>query len=647
MKQFTEIHFYPNLIPIDGSRESAESFMKTVADAGFTHAQINHLPDLIHPEAISNPDNIYLWFANLGPGLDLFVSSDLSYGIYPEIYLERNRQVLLRCAAAARKHGLRPTLYLCEPRFVPERFFARHPQLRGPRVDNPTCSKTPLFALCTDRKEVLAHYAQLMGRMMDLVPDLAVATIFTSDSGAGFDYNPDAYAGPNGAGFNRKRPLEQRVVTWLRTLLEAGRKRNPIFRVQLTSGFPPETRAKMLAMAPKGVDGTVFGALSWTGGIEEQWAYHQSRFNVKSLDYKRAAKERLQDFRDRFAAASVGGRTPCVHAALPTYEYLHPLRYVPHPFETARVMKDLARLGARRMIAWGAISPREIVPYDVNLETMRALNERIDANPDQVVRRIAERWVGSKHAGALVEAWRESDRGITRRPLWAHWSGGWKQYLPGPLVPDLTRLTSKEVAYYWQLGFEDMDRLQGVGFFVPHETDERNRDFVLNQLYATVTLPSLKSAADRLDRARRSAPGEAARVLEHQRDHIRLAYLYQRSLWNWFEAGRYLAPGKKPGRGRPMPRIVDDEIEVTRELIALTEGRAEQLLLLNPLGDTMMYAHGPGYVAKLKQRIAVMKRHRNDAPRDLTPGMQALIDYWKEIDSDARELIARKAKGAR
>jgi len=190
-----------------------------------------------------------------------------------------------------------------------------------------------------------------------------------------------------------------------------------------------------------------------------------------------------------------------------------------------------------------------------------------------------------------------------------------------------------------------MDLLQGVGFFVPHEPDERNRDFVLDHLYDEETLPNLCSAVERLDRELKSATGGAADVLERQRDHIRLAYLYQRSLRNWFEAGRYIAPGKKPGRGRSMTRIVDDEIQVTNEMIALTDGRADQLLLLNPLGDTMMYAHGPGYVAKLKQRVAVMKQHRNNPPRDLTPGMKALIDYWKEIDEESKGLL--KKKGAR
>jgi len=632
--QFTEIHFYPNLIPLDGSRDSAEAFMRTVADAGFTHVQINHVPDMIHPEAISNPNNIYLWFASLGPALDLFVSSDLSFGIYPEVYLERNRQVLLCCAEAARRNGLKPVLYLCEPKFVPERFFARHPQLRGARVDNPTCSKTPLYALCVDREEVLEHYAVLMGKMMDLVPDLAAVTIFTSDSGAGFDYNPDSYAGPNGAGFNRQRPLENRVMGWLRTLLEAGQKRNPEFRVQLTSGFQPELRAKILELAPAGIVGGVFGQLSWTGGLEEQWAYHQRRFDLKSLDRVRESETRTRDFAERFKAAAVHGREPLVHVALPTYEYLCPLRYVPHPFEAARLMKALAGIGARKMIAWGTISPRALVPWDINNELMKMLNDHIEADTDTAIRGIAERWVGNKHAAALVEAWRASDRAITRRPLWQHAAGGVKQLLPGPIVPDLTRLTRAEVAYYWQLGFEDNERISGPGFFVPHEPDEKNRDWVLRHMYEEETLPVLQGAAEKLDREAKSASGETATILGRQRDHIQLAYLYQRSYYNWYEAGRYIVPGKQPGTGRLMPQIVDDEIQVTRDLIKLVEGRPDQFLILSPMGDWMMYGHGPGYVAKLQERILVMQAHRDDPPRDLTPGLKALHFHLTKLDRE-------------
>jgi hypothetical protein len=176
-----------------------------------------------------------------------------------------------------------------------------------------------------------------------------------------------------------------------------------------------------------------------------------------------------------------------------------------------------------------------------------------------------------------------------------------------------------------------MERLQGAGYYVPHEPDERNRDFVLAHLYGKQTLPLLSAAAARLDREQQSASGEAARVLERQRDHIRLAYLYQRSSCNWFEAGRYIVPGKNPGPGRPIGQIVDDEIQVTRDLIALLEGRADQFVILVPLGDCMMYTHGLGFVPKLQQRIAIMQAHRHDPARDIGAGLRQMRDHLDGI----------------
>ncbi|HEY3416937.1 MAG TPA: hypothetical protein VGM23_08655, partial [Armatimonadota bacterium] len=266
MPAFPTIVCYPNLLPFDITETNVDRLMATLARAGMTHVQINHLPDLMHPEHLSQPDNFYMSFANFGPALDLFVSSSLNRGLYPELYLDRNRRGLQLFAAGAKRHGLQPLLYLCEPRFVPERFFQRHPTLRGPRVDNPVCSSRPLYALCTDLPEVRAHYREMMAQIMEMVPELSMITLFTSDSGAGFDYNPDQYAGPNGAGFNRKYPLEQRVVEWLSVLLKEGQQVNPDFTINLTSGFPPEIRAKILQIAPPGIIGSVYGLYDWEGG---------------------------------------------------------------------------------------------------------------------------------------------------------------------------------------------------------------------------------------------------------------------------------------------------------------------------------------------------------------------------------------------
>lgn len=635
---FEIVDCYPNLLPFELTQENIEAFMKSVASAGATHVQINHVEDLMHPEALGQPDNVYLWFANFGAALDMFVTSDLNEGLYPRLYLDRNVRCLKRFAAAALRHQLKPILYLCEPRFVPERFFQRHPNLRGARVDNPVASRVPLFALCTDLPEVKAHYQQMMSKMMQLVPELAGAVIFTSDSGSGFDYNPYTYAGSNGAGFNQKFPLARRVSNWLAALATAGQQVNPKFTVKLTSGFPPEERAKILALTPPGVSGNVQGALSWTGGLEEQWAYHQKRFDIAALNRDEARQARLQDMCTRLEAGRVNGQEPTVHVAIPTYDYLDPLRYVPHPWEVVRLLQDYAAMGIKRIALWGIItSPhgRDAVVWDINRHAMLACFEDISLNTDALMQSIAQRWVGSEHAGLLVEAWRRCEEAITRRPLWNHFFGWEKQMLPGPLVPDLTALTAQEKSYYWGLGQQDLERVQGVGYFVPHEPDEANRQYVLEHEYRGRTLPRLEQSLALLEQGEREAPAAARAVFRCQREHVLLAYLFQRSQYNWFEAGRYLAPGKNPGPGRTMVQIIDDEIEVSQQmhqLMAGSTGNEHQSRLLKTFwSDHMMYQHGPGFTGFLLRRISVMQAHRLDQPRSLSERLAKMHQFLKDI----------------
>jgi hypothetical protein len=638
MNAISDIICYSNLLPFETTEENVNSFMETLVSAGVTHIQINHLPDLMHPELLSQPDNVYLWFANFGPPLDLFVSSDLNAGLYPELYLERNRKVLLRFAECARRNGLKPLLYLCEPRFVPERFFQKHPTLRGPRVDNPTCSKTPLYALCTDMTEVQDHYRQMMGKIMDLVPDLSLVSIFTSDSGSGFDYNPNTYAGPNGAGFNQKFPLEKRANRFLSLLCEEGRKKNPDFTVNLTSGFRTEDLKKILDTAPDGVVGSIHGLYDWEGGLEEQWAYHQAmwgipgpKWTVPTLDRKEAAKDRYNDFKERFDMAATKGKSPIAHAEIPNASYPRLVRYAPQPFETIRIMKDLVRIGVKRLASWGVINSVKLVPQDVNIASMKAINADINADPDTVVKSIAEGWVGAKHADVLFEAWKLCDQVWTRRPMWT-FVGLPRQALPGPLVPDITILTDEETAYYRTVALDDLDEIQGKGAFIRHEPDERVRDYVLHELYEKQTFAGLLKAVEILEQEAGKAESEIAEILLRQRDHIYFGYLYQRSHYNWYEAGRYIVPGDDPGHDRSMVEIIDDEIETTRKMIELLEGRQEQFIRMK-YSDEWTYNVGPSFTEHLKIRIGLMEKHRDDAPCCLGETLGKFHAYLKDMES--------------
>jgi hypothetical protein len=265
------------------------------------------------------------------------------------------------------------------------------------------------------------------------------------------------------------------------------------------------------------------------------------------------------------------------------------------------------------------------------MEAMKAINADITADADAVVRGIAESWVGSKHAGALVEAWRLCDRAWTQRPLWNH-GGLPKQALPGPLVPDLTALQPEETAYYRTVALDDLEKIQGLGAFIRHEPDERLRDYVIGELYEKQTLAGLARAVELLDREAAAADATTAAVLRRQRDHIHFGYLVQRSHYNWYEAGRYIVPGEKPAQGRSMAGIVDDEIATTRAMIAMLEGRQDQFIRTMH-SDTMTYEFGPGFTGHLKLRIEVMRKHRNDPPRSLTGTLGKFHAYLKDMES--------------
>jgi hypothetical protein len=318
--------------------------------------------------------------------------------------------------------------------------------------------------------------------------------------------------------------------------------------------------------------------------------------------------------KQRLAAATTKGEEPLVHAELPTTDYPRPLRYTPQPFEVIRIMQAYAELGVKRLTAWGVMSPKELVPYDVNAAAFRAINENITAAPELLVRGIAVSWVGEKYANVLLAAWKACDVAHCRRPNWV--CGISKILFPGPLVPDLTALKPEELRYYKTIAIADLERIQGLGACIPFEADERNRDFVLQELYGKETLPGLERAAFVLEQAAVTAEPQVAAILTQQAEHIRFAWMFQRTHRNWYEAGQHLVPGVGAKPRRAFAEIVDDEIAVTREMIALLDGRVAHFIRSYP-SDNMTYEFGDGLVGQLRSRVEVMRRHRDDTPLPL------------------------------
>ncbi|MCX6227471.1 MAG: hypothetical protein NTV01_22505, partial [Bacteroidia bacterium] len=155
-----------------------ETYMKELARNGFTHVEVNGLGS---PMAIETgpKGEVYPMFYTYCPALDQFVYSTLNKGIYPYYYLSANLNYLKENARLARKYGLVPGMLSFEPRAVPEEFFNKYPMLRGARVDHPFRSFRPRYNMTITHPKVLAHYAEMIQKLMKEVPDLGFLNIWT------------------------------------------------------------------------------------------------------------------------------------------------------------------------------------------------------------------------------------------------------------------------------------------------------------------------------------------------------------------------------------------------------------------------------------------------------------------------------------
>ena len=587
------------------------------AAMGVTHIQVNMLPDPYHTVLLEQPDNHYAWFAAYGPSLDQFASSSLNEGVYLDALLARNRQRMKAAASIALARGLRPVLMLCEPRFAPERLLARHPHLRGPRVDNPTFSNTPWYALCTDSPEVRRHYGDMLTALMQAVPELAGISVFTSDSGSGFCHSHSLYCGPNGPSACRRIPVGQRVAGFLGCLQEAGAAVNSGFRVSLCSGLDDAEREAFIAAAPPGVTDEVQGAWSWVGGLEDQWAAHQYGSRIETVGRAQAADERRAQYRERLQAARACGLDPIAICSMPTENWFYPAVYVPHPFQNLEVLRWLHDEQVRAITFKGSLSIADHVRYDVNAAVCGAFQLDPVPTTGDTVHAIAEQWIGREHAEALTRAWHTVDAAQRTRPLWCHSFGYSQALMPGPIVPDFAALTDEAYAPFDHAALRDLDRVPGQHRLRVLRIDETERTWMLNT-YRQTTLPRI-AEAERLCREEagrcRDADGKAC--LLEQADHIHHFGLWQRSARNWCEAGAFLAPGTgAPAPTRSMAAVIADEIETTEALAALLGDRPERLLYLGTCAE-LLYKKATDFVAQLRQRAAVMRAHRTDAPRPI------------------------------
>jgi hypothetical protein len=609
-----------------------DTYVRRLAASGYTHIEVN---GLAYPMALeSGPKGeVYPMFYTYCPALDQFVDSSLNRGLYPPYYLSANLAFLKRNAALARKYGLVPGLLCFEPRSVPEEFFARYPMLRGARVDHPFRSFKPRYTMTLAHPLVRDHYAEMIRRLVDEVPELGFLTIWTNDSGSGFEHTTSLYVGRNGGPYMVRewrdhaaiaRIAGEHALQFFRTLRDAARPVSPGFRVI--------TRLESFM----GEHDTLWSGLG--DGVEVEtnslvargWAmpYTHPRYPDSHSINGGTVFQTSFDDRERAQLADLRGRSSTAHfyTAVGPHQMFAPLIGIPYPRLTYDRLSLLHRNGVRELSQVGGTCPPELAPFNVNHEILRRVQFDPGMDIGVEIARLARAWAGDEHAAALVEAWRLAEEAIISFPnvctLYSTIGFTWYRLWARPFVPNIEAIPGAERAYYERFmcttphNPNNVDLSRDVLFRLV-EPAQAAKD--VERMDANVW-PPLDAAIAILEPLARAA-SEVARpgILTDQL--VRLTALRcwletQRNLAAWV-AGVYGwmettdATAKANHRAR-LADAIDREMKNSRRLHALCDSPVE-FIATTDLGESPLI-HGRNLKQLLETRLALMERHKGDEP---------------------------------
>jgi hypothetical protein len=609
-----------------------DTYVRRLALSGYTHVEVN---GLAYPMGLETgpKGEVYPMFYTYCPALDQFVDSSLNRGLYPPYYLSANLAFLQRNAALARKYGLVPGLLCFEPRSVPEEFFARYPMLRGARVDHPFRSFKPRYTMTLAHPLVRDHYAEMIGKLLDAVPDLGFLTIWTNDSGSGFEHTTSLYVGRNGGPYMVRewrdhaaiaRIAGEHALLFFRTLCDAARTVSPGFRVI--------TRLESFM----GEHDTLWGGLG--NGVEVEtnslvargWAmpYTHPRYPDSHAINGGTVFQAAFDDRERALLADLRGRSATAHfyTAVGPHQMFAPLIGVPYPALTHQRLSLLHRNGVRELSQVGGTCPPELVPFNVNHEILRRFQFDPGMDIDQEIARLARAWAGDEHAAALVEAWRLAEEAIISFPnvctLYSTIGFAWYRLWARPFVPNIEAIPAAERAYYERFmcttphNPNNVDLSRDVLFRLVEPAQaakdvERMDAHVWPPLDAAIAiLEPLAAAASEIAR-----PGVITDQL------VRLTALRcwletQRNLAAWV-AGVYgwmeaTDSGAKARHRASLADAINREMANSRRLLARCDSPVE-FMATTDLGESPLI-HGRNLRALLATRLALMARHKDDDP---------------------------------
>jgi hypothetical protein len=607
-----------------------EQYLHTLAKNGVTHVEVNGLASSF-PHEPGVPGEFYNQFYTYCAGLNQFVDTPLTRGIYPHEYLSANLDNLKSLARLCTRYGLKPGLLCFEPRTLPEHFFQEYPTLRGARVDHPFRSHRPRYTLAQDHPATRRHYRQLMKNLMEEVPSLEYISIWSNDSGAGFEHTSSLYVGRNGGPYMIREwrshedvaeAAGKSVVRYLRLLGDAASQVNPDFEVFLRmehfktehdfimEGMGDRVSIEVPSMLVRGYD----------------LPYEHPRYpeqdgvagSIHHTSFAPEEKERLSEARDQ------GFEPHLTYAASPALN-LEPLLGIPFPHQLYKKLQALHETGFRNVSALGGLLNTTQTPSWPNLRVLQAVQFNPTLSVDTILERAAMEWVGAAHAEELVSLWNAVDEAVTYLPtvpLYTDFGFVWLRLWTRPFVPDIEAIPKEDRLYYerFMVSPKNNPNINDLGkdvlFELITETSGRRKR---RQLDSNV-LPRLQSALQEATHFVEQASDEARPVFVDLRDRIRAFKCWATTLRNtcaWVAGVHgYLDADtieKKEECEQEVEDMVDTEMANARDLLELWENSTTEFMLIAEQGETS-YIYGENFGECLRSKIELMEEYGEREP---------------------------------
>jgi hypothetical protein len=599
-----------------------EDYVREMARSGFTHLEVN---SLAFPEAAEEgvEGEVYPRFYTYLPALDQFVTSKLNRGIYPASYLKANLRRLTENAAFAKKYGLVPTLTCFEPRSVPEKLLEKYPELRGCRVDHPFRSFKPRFNLAVGHPMVKDHYRELIGNLMKKVPDLGCLSVWTNDSGAGFEYTRTLYVGANGSAYLVRewsdedifaRAAAGNAVGFLRLLKESAAKVNPDFRVVTRlEPFGPE-RDYVLDGLGDGLDIEVPTMLStgWDCPYKHP-EYKDSRLGPFTIYNHEFSPEERRPIA-KLAKKDCRTHVMLAHGPVNNFE---PLLGIPSPWLVHEKLAAMRAVKVNYLSHLGGIAPPASVKWQPNHEVYRRFLFDPAEDVETALHSIARSYVGPD-AEALVSVWRQTEKAIRRfmpNPLYFLW-GVWYRLLIRPLVPNIEAIPVADRAYY--------ERHLLSTHHNPNRVD-LSRDVLFDLVSVEEAAVAVQRIEERalpaLDKARallaKLGEHEVFTDLRDRLDALRCFMVTRAHVAAWIANVRgYMEtedPERHAAQRKALSRMVRAEIANTKELLALLTRSDTELMSISS-GEETTFIYDERFAGYLEQKIELMKKYGGRKP---------------------------------